>query len=274
MSLDNYLILLLFLLPFNGCEPPLIKDMIKQSPKQQADFHDRELYLLKTYLFDTDTQAQITDHYLEKALLPGCKELGIQPIGVFKARDPEEDSVIKTWVLIPFSSWEQFQNHEAELAQLASYLDAGKEYLNAAHDQPPYRRMESVLLSAFTDMPQMQTPNLDGPRADRVYELRSYESATEADYRNKVDMFNRGGEIKLFDRLGFNAVFYGEVLAGNKMPNLMYLTTFANQASRDEHWEAFVEAPEWKKLIAMPEYENNVSHVDILYLYPTAYSDY
>ena len=42
-----------------------------------------------------------------------------------------------------------------------------------------------------------------------------------------------GGEIILFDRLDFNAVFYGEVISGSKMPNLMYMTTFDNQESRD-----------------------------------------
>jgi hypothetical protein len=104
--------------------------------------------------------------------------------------------------------------------------------------------------------------------------LRSYESATEAYYKNKVEMFNAGGEIKLFDRLAFNAVFYGEVISGAKMPNLMYLTTFDNQESRDQHWKSFGESPEWKELIAMEKYKNNMSHIDITFLYPTAYSDY
>jgi hypothetical protein len=58
------------------------------------------------------------------------------------------------------------------------------------------------------------------------------------------------------------------------MPNLMYMTTFTDQESRDEHWKAFGEAPEWKELIGMPKYEHNVSHADIIFLYPTEYSDY
>ena len=92
-------------------------------------------------------------------------------------------------------------------------------------------------------------------------------------YRNKVDMFNAGDEVGLFKRLGFNAVFYGEVLSGGRMPNLMYLTTFENQASRDAHWKAFVEDAHWKNLIAMPEYKNNVSKNEIFFLRPTTYSD-
>ena len=87
-------------------------------------------------------------------------------------------------------------------------------------------------------------------------------------------MFNAGGEIKLFDRLGFNAVFYAEVISGSKMPNLMYMTTFSDMSSRDTLWKAFFAAPEWEALKAMPKYENNVSHADIIFLFPTEYSDY
>jgi hypothetical protein len=58
------------------------------------------------------------------------------------------------------------------------------------------------------------------------------------------------------------------------MPNLMYMTTFKNQASRDAHWKTFVDDPEWKKLSSMPEYKNNVSKIDIFFLRPASYSDY
>ena len=86
-------------------------------------------------------------------------------------------------------------------------------------------------------------------------------------------MFNEGGEIALFRRLGFNAVFYGEVIAGSSMPNLMYMTTFKDRADRDAHWKAFSADPEWKKLSAMQEYKNNVSRNTQYFLRPVEYSD-
>jgi NIPSNAP len=89
-----------------------------------------------------------------------------------------------------------------------------------------------------------------------------------------VQMFNQGDEVGLFKRLGFNAVFYADVISGNRMPNLMYMTTFANQASHDAHWKAFVDDPYWKKLSAMPEYQHNVSKINIYLLRPTEYSDF
>ncbi len=58
------------------------------------------------------------------------------------------------------------------------------------------------------------------------------------------------------------------------MPNLMYLTTFENKKSRDEHWNTFGKDEYWKMLSAMPEYQNNVSRNQQLLLYPTDYSDF
>lgn len=122
-------------------------------------------------------------------------------------------------------------------------------------------------------MPKIEKSGLTGSKGNRVYELRSYESATEKIFKNKVRMFNQGGEIALFQRLGFNAIFYGEVIFGSKMPNLMYMTSFENKAARDEHWKTFGNDPEWKKLSSLPEYQNNVSKIEIVYLTPADYSD-
>ncbi len=237
-------------------------------------FATRQYYQIKIYSFETEEQQQITESYLEKAYLPALKRQNIGPVGVFKPRDDQQDSLMRLYVLLPLATPTQLVDMDNKLGQDKAYLAAGKTYLEAVHDQPPYRRMESILLWAFEDMPVMKTPDLDSPRADRIYELRSYESATEADHINKVDMFNAGGEVKLFDDLGFNAVFYGSVISGPKMPNLMYMTTHATQAARDANWKTFVDSPVWKDLSSQPKYQNNVSHIDIYFLYPTAYSDY
>lgn len=51
------------------------------------------------------------------------------------------------------------------------------------------------------------------------------------------------------------------------------MTTFENQASRDEHWKAFVADPQWKTLSTKPEYQHNVSKNVTLFFRPTSYSD-
>lgn len=240
------------------------------NPVQDA----REFYQLKIYSFSNNEQQQVTEQYLKEAYLPALKVMGIGPIGIFKKKLSEGDSIAQIYVLLPFSSLDQFDQLERTLYQDTKHLTAGSAYLNAPFDNPPYARIETVLLRAFKDMPKMRPSPLTSPRADRIYELRSYESATEKIFANKVDMFNAGGEITLFDKLKFNAVFYSEVIAGPKMPNLMYMTTHADSASRAINWKNFVDSPEWKEMSSMEKYQNNVSHIDITFLYPTEYSDY
>ena len=240
----------------------------------QAQKQQREFYQLKTYTLDNESQENLLDIYLRDAYLPALKRMGIQNVGVFKIHPHPYTLSDKIYVLIPFSSFDILQSVESRLADDKIYKQAGKDYIQASYDHPPYKRVNTVLMTAFEDMPNMKPTTVTGPREKRIYELRSYESPTEAIFKNKVDMFNAGGEVALFDDLGFNAVFYGEVISGDKMPNLMYMTTFTDQESRDAHWKKFGEAPKWKELSTMPKYQNNVSHIDKIFLYPTDYSDY
>jgi hypothetical protein len=200
--------------------------------------------------------------------------MGISDIGVFKLRPGYTIAANKTYVLIPFSGLNQFRELEEILSEDSAYLEAGKAYLEAGHEQPPYQRISSVLMRAFKNMPKMDMPEIEGDRGERVYELRSYEGPTEAYYNRKVDMFNEGGEITLFDSLGFNAVFYGEVLSGDAMPNLMYMITFKNMETRDSLWKEFFSSQKWEEIKDLPQYRNTVSRADIILLYPTDYSDY
>ncbi|HEU4862106.1 MAG TPA: NIPSNAP family protein [Chitinophagaceae bacterium] len=233
-----------------------------------------EFYQLSIYHFSNTTQEKMLDSYLENALLPALHKLRMKNIGVFKNHSNDTLSDKTLYVLLPARSTEDLFKIPIKLNADKDYQSAGAAYINAAHTSPPYARMETILLQAFSLSPKLKVPALKEPRRNRIYELRSYESATEKIFQNKVKMFNEGDEIGLFKRLNFNAAFYGEVIAGSKMPNLMYMTCHENQTSRDANWKAFVDDPFWKKLSAMPEYQHNVSHIDILFLYPTEYSDY
>lgn len=233
----------------------------------------REYYELRTYRLKDATQEARVEEYLQKALVPALHRLGIKKVGVFKPIETDSTYGKKLLVLIPYRSLDEIDQLTSKLAQDKQYFMDGKDYIDATYDNPPYQRFETIILKAFSGSPESAVPTLKSPVSERIYELRSYEGHTEKIYRNKVQMFNDGDEIGLFKRLGFNAVFYAEVVAGGTMPNLMYMTTFENQASRDEHWKAFVEDPHWKKLKAMPEYANNMSKMVILFFRPTSYSD-
>ncbi len=234
----------------------------------------REFYELKTYTVKNEDQEKRVDDYLEKAYLPALKRMGIENIGVFKVRPDKFKTSNKIYVLTPFATLDEFEQLEAMLAVDKTHLSAGADYINAKFENPPYERINSVLLRAFPDMPKMKPTAVEGPRKDRVYELRSYESPTEATYKNKVAMFNDGGEVALFEDLGFNAVFYAEVISGDRMPNLMYMTTFPDMDTRNAKWKSFVDSPVWKEISGNEKYQNNMNKLDAFLLYPTEYSDY
>ncbi|HZJ19460.1 MAG TPA: NIPSNAP family protein, partial [Pricia sp.] len=208
----------------------------------------RQYYQLKTYTLQNEKQDSVMDAYLKNAYLPALKRAGIEKVGVFKYRPNNFLTANKIFVLIPFVSLEQFETLDDMLAQDKAYASSGANYINAQYEEPPYERINSVLMRAFPGMPKMKPSEVQGDRKDRVYELRSYESPTEATYQNKVAMFNKGGEIELFESLGANAVFYAEVLSGDRMPNLMYMTTYQNMEKRDAVWESFFTSKKWGEL--------------------------
>lgn len=234
----------------------------------------REYYEIRVYHITSKTQEDRVDQFLKTAYLPALHRAGITKVGVFKPVDYDTANYgKKIFVFTPFNSLDQFSKLPATLQKDKQYETAGAAYLNTPYTDLPYARMETILLYAFSGMPQLEVPKHSTAPNERIYELRSYEGHSEKIFQNKVKMFNDGDEVGLFKRLGFNAVFYAEVIAGCRMPNLMYMTTFANKASRDEHWETFRTDPQWKSLSGMAEYKNNVSKIDIYFLHPTEYSD-
>lgn len=234
-----------------------------------------DFYQIKIYHLKTAEQESRMDQFLKDAYLPALHRAGITNVGVFK---PIADTVNTAsekliYVLIPFASRDDFFKLDAKLNKDAKYQQDGAAYLDAKYNSPSYSRMETILLDAFEKSPKLTLPTLSAAKKDRVYELRSYEGPTEKISANKIRMFNAGDEVGLFKRLGFNAVFYAQVVAGSSMPNLMYMTTFENRADRDKHWDTFGKDDYWRKLSALPEYQNNVSKGNTWFLYPTDYSD-
>lgn len=233
----------------------------------------QEYYELRIYSLNSEQQLKTVEEYLRQALIPALKKQGISTVGVFKPIGDDTASIKKIYMLIPFRSVEQAAGYTDKLEKDNSYREKGKSYIDAKFNELPYLRQERILMKAFSDQPVLKVPALKSSRSERVYELRSYEGHTEKIYANKVDMFNRGGEIKLFDRLGFNGIFYGEVIFGSRMPNLVYMTSFESMDERNAHWKTFGNDAEWKELSSREEYQNNVSHADIWLLRSTEYSD-
>lgn len=231
---------------------------------------EKDIIEIRIYHLNSAEQENQVDNFLEKAYLPALERAGIKNAGVLKPIEGDTLQGKRIYVLTPFSTLENFGKIREGLDNDQKYLEDGSAYLKASHDKPSFERIETILLSAFKGMPRFTITELSNS-VDRIYELRSYEAATEALLSNKVKMFDEG-EIGIFERLGFNPVFFGEVLAGSQMPNLMYMTGFENKEARDAHWKLFGDDPVWKEMSVMEEYQNNVSHIEITMLRPAPYS--
>src|SRR5450759_488273 len=251
--------LLLITASFNG---------LMSAPAKQQYFE------IKIYRISDKSQESRVDAYLKDAYLPALHRAGIAKVAVFKPIEKDTAFGKLVYVFIPYKSIDQFLQLADVLGKDQVYAQAGKEFLDAPYNNPPFVRYESILLKAFTHMPQFRVPSFTTPAAERIYELRSYESATEAKAAKKIQMFNEGGEIGIFEKVGANAVFYAQVLIGSQKPRLMYLTTYADMKSHDNCWAAFGNSPEWKTLSAKEEYKNSTSKTKPFLLHPTDYSDF
>ena len=240
---------------------------------QLAMAAERDFYQIQTYRLSDKAQEVRMDKYLKTAYLPALHRAGIKTVGVFKPVASDTAAGNQIMVFVPLTSLDQLDKLQVTLAADAAYQKAGADVLKAPYNNVAFARKESVVLKAFKDAPRLFTPKFTTKRSEQVFELRSYEGATEYLYSQKVKMFNEGGEIALFKKLDFNPVFFSEVVSGNLMPNLMYMISFDNMESHDTHWTAFGNHPEWKKMSSLDEYQNTVSRIVRILFYPTDYSD-
>ena len=234
----------------------------------------QQYYEIKIYRLADQSQEARVDDYLKNAYIPALHRAGIPDVGVFKPVEADTAYGKLVYVFIPFKTIDEFAGLQSILDKDMVYAEAAKPFCDAPYNKPPYERLETILLKAFVDMPKYAVPDFSTPPSERIYELRSYESATEAKAIKKIEMFNSGGEIALFKKLDFHPVFFVQVLAGSHMPNLMYMTTFSGMKSHDQNWKSFVDSQEWKTLSTMDEYRNTVSKANPFLLHPASYSDF
>ena len=245
---------------------PIVSKAIKNDNMEKIS--DAEFYELRMYTLKDSAQQKLVEDYFQKAAIPALNKLGSKNVGVFTEQQPEGQT--KLYVIIPYKSAEDFIAVTGKLANDALYQQEGAAYLNAPATEPAYERIQSSFLKAFTGMTKMQVP----AKKSRIFELRRYESASEAAGKKKIKMFNDVGEISIFKRVGLTPVFFGETLIGELRPNLTYMLTFDDMAEHDKNWKTFIEDPEWNRIKAIPGYEDAklVSHITRTFLVPAGFS--
>ena len=210
----------------------------------------RQWYELRRYRIRVGTMRDTTRAYLRDALVPALGRLGIGPVGVFDVTVGEPPTAV---VLIPHPTAESAATLWSRLAADAEYTTVAAPFFNAPADRPVFDRIESSLLQAFAGMPKLEVPDTTKPR---IFELRRYEGPTEAASLKKIEMFDSGGELAVFRKVGFRPVFFGQTIFGVRLPQFEYMLTYTDLAERQAQWGKFGADPDWKALASKEEYRD------------------
>jgi hypothetical protein len=233
--------------------------------KAPSIYEIRTIHLRNT----PDNQRSRLSDFLQHAAAPAFARAGIGPCAYFGSMIAEETPFILT--IASYASMGAMEQQRAKLSEDAEY----KKALAAYNAQPGlnYQRIDSFLGRAFTSMPEMSVPADTSGRPGRVFELRRYESNNATTLARKIKMFETG-EMGIFQRLGMRPVFFAETIVGAMMPNLVYMLSYDDLASREKLWKAFGADPEWQKLRSAPGYSDAeiVSNISVSLLQPLPFS--
>jgi hypothetical protein len=210
--------------------------------------------------------------YAKGVLIPALNRAGVKPVGAFTVMiGPDSPSV---YMLLPHPSAESVVTLSSRLRADAEYGRAAASFRALPATDPPYVRRSSSLMAALDSMPSIVVPAGPLAAASRVFELRVYESHNEAAGLKKIEMFETGGEIAIFRRVGLAPVFFGRDLIGPSLPSLTYMLVFPDAVAREKNWGVFREDPEWVKLRSSPGFSNAeiLTNTNNLLLRPTDYS--
>jgi hypothetical protein len=214
---------------------------------------------------------RLQEHFA-KARVPALNRAGVTPVGVFEPiAGPAQPSL---FALTPFASPAAWLGLDAALAKDADYQAAAAPYADATAADPAFQRQETWVLRAFSAMPAIELPAQSAGKAPRIFEIRIYESASEKAHLKKVEMFEKLGEIAIFKRTGLIPVFFGHLVAGPRMPALVYMLVHDSLAAREKNWSTFVADPEWRKVAQTPGFSDAdiVSNITTWLLRPSAAS--
>lgn len=232
-----------------------------------------DYYLVKIYHCTNNEQIEYVEAHVGKNLIPFLKKNAIKHVGVFLplANDTAVDKRLMVWA--PLSDLSVLAKLDVAFGAIDPFGKDPLIQLDSLKKMPPFTRIETMVASAFAYHPKYSVKSTYERSPDNIYEFRSYESPTEALHLNKVYMFNQGGEIDIFRNLDFNAIFYGRVIVGAHMPNLIYMTSFKNMQERNDRWNKFRDDATWKKISKLPEYAGSVSRNETILMRPSKYNN-
>jgi hypothetical protein len=233
-----------------------------------AESARKSLFEMRTFKLrnGSENQRQRTVAYL-KNYVSLAELAGAGPIGVFSSSIAED-----TPFLLAITSFKGYAGMDACQAKLRANPAHAKALDEWYAGGRPFERQEVRLLAAFGGFPVMTPPPVEGRKAARIFELRTYELETSAALERKIRMFE-AGEAAIFVRAGMLPVFFGETVFGPNMPSLVYMLGFDDLAARENTGRVSGADPEWKKLGAQFPDVATVPKLSIAFLSPLPFSD-
>jgi hypothetical protein len=210
--------------------------------------------------------------YQKNVLVPAFNRAGIKPVGAWNvALGPDSPAV---YMLLPHPNGDSVATLAGRIAADPEYAKAATTFRSLPATDPPYVRREASLMVAFPSVPVVEVPS--GPLAapSRLFELRTYESHNEAAGLKKIEMFEKGGEVEIFRRVGLQPVFFARNVIGPALPSLSYMVVFPDAAGREKAWATFRDDPAWVKLRGTAGYGNAdiLTNITTTLLRPMDYS--
>jgi hypothetical protein len=239
---------------------PIVEAAAAPRPEQSAQ--EKQIYEWRIYTLPAENPE--LDAFYRQTLIPAYNRLDVT-VGAFAPYRPSEQ--IQRFYLFVYPDVATWRRVKHAIWQDAAFRKEAQPFYDASASAPVYTLFESFVCEAFDRVPRLLRP--DASRT--LFEFRNYKSPNEEANQRKIKMFNVD-EIAIFDQVGIHSVCYGEVLAGPRMPSLIYLTWYKDEPTRDEAWKKFSAHPDWIRIRALPEYAHTATDNRNLLLSPLPFS--
>jgi len=234
--------------------------------KKEDESIKKQVYEWRIYTLTGDGSS--LDDYFQKALIPAYNRCKVS-VGAFSLFKVKEEEKAQRFLLFVYPDLKAYNDVRQAVWNDKAFQSAAQNFFETTAPNPVYSEFETYLCEAFDKMPEMRTVD----KSRTLFEYRNYYSPNEDANKRKIKMFNVE-EIDLFDKVGINSLCYGEILAGTRMPGLIYITWYKDEDTRNSAWRAFSSHPDWNAMRNRPEYKNTATNNIAKLLSPMPYSQF
>ncbi|MCL2304094.1 MAG: NIPSNAP family protein [Planctomycetaceae bacterium] len=248
---------------------PTFAQMLQPKQSQRQNSRKKCIELRVYTVADLEKKEKLI-RVFDEALIPALNRQGIKPVGVFwtnkDINEGKDEFDLSVFVLYAHDSMESALQTNAKLLADKTLREASAAIFEASMAEPRFTTLKSTLMTGFNLCPGIEVPTL---AKDRVLQLRYYKSYNFERNAAKIHMFDEGGELALFRKVGMHPVFFGDTVFGDMMPNLTYMLGFENEDARKLAWKTFVESPEWADIKGRPMYKDTANTIVNIMLKPS-----